>query len=272
MMSIIILLWGAYSYLPAVCHLSSARGDLVLRICSLNLITDHWPLTPYYFINKTRGRPTLQLPSQPVFFLYQDDRSLGVILVQHLEHQLQSNGNKQSVPWFENNQQSHTCLQDAYTNESNFFVSLQIKQTAMAAALATNTAASPIITTTTPAAISTRDFSSAHTQQPGPKRDFEVDPYLLLDDELKYIYHDMRQVSVCLSSHWGALLTSCPFFIGPYLGSVHGHESARVRHHFNILLQWRGKSSAADGDAADGQGNQLSHAGREQVKNLLTNS
>lgn len=70
----------------------------------------------------------------------------------------------------------------------------------MAATLAANAAAVPIITTTTPAAISTRDFSSAHTQQPGPKQDYQVDPYLLLDDELKYIYHDMRQVR--LSTPW----------------------------------------------------------------------
>lgn len=76
----------------------------------------------------------------------------------------------------------------------SLFSHLQIKQSAMAASLVTSPAASPIITTTTPAAISTRDFSSAHTQQPGPKRDYQVDPYLLLEDELKYIYHDMRQV------------------------------------------------------------------------------
>lgn len=70
----------------------------------------------------------------------------------------------------------------------------------MAATLTSNAAATPIITTTTPAAISTRDFSSAHTQQPGPKRDYQVDPYLLLEDELKYIYNDMRQVRREL--HW----------------------------------------------------------------------
>ncbi|CAO1422161.1 unnamed protein product [Diamesa serratosioi] len=40
----------------------------------------------------------------------------------------------------------------------------------------------------------TRDYSSVHTQQPaGPIREYKVDPYILLDDELKYVFEDIRQ-------------------------------------------------------------------------------
>ena len=47
-----------------------------------------------------------------------------------------------------------------------------------------------------------RDYSSVHTQQPaGPIREYKIDPYMLLEDELKYIFEDIRQVS------------SFPFFI-----------------------------------------------------------
>ena len=41
-----------------------------------------------------------------------------------------------------------------------------------------------------------REYSSVHTQQPaGPVRDYQVvDPYLLLEDDLKDVYDDIRQV------------------------------------------------------------------------------
>ncbi|XP_055679063.1 all trans-polyprenyl-diphosphate synthase PDSS1 isoform X1 [Lutzomyia longipalpis] len=42
-----------------------------------------------------------------------------------------------------------------------------------------------------------REYSSVHTQQPaGPVRDYQVqvDPYILLEDELKFIYDDIRQL------------------------------------------------------------------------------
>lgn len=39
-----------------------------------------------------------------------------------------------------------------------------------------------------------RGYSSVHTQQPaGPIREYNIDPYILLDDELKYIFEDIRQ-------------------------------------------------------------------------------
>lgn len=42
---------------------------------------------------------------------------------------------------------------------------------------------------------STRGFSSVHTQQPaGPIREYKIDPYILLEDELKYVFEDIRQV------------------------------------------------------------------------------
>jgi decaprenyl-diphosphate synthase subunit 1 len=38
-----------------------------------------------------------------------------------------------------------------------------------------------------------RKFSSVHTQQPaGPLREYKVDPYTLLDDDLRYVYEDIR--------------------------------------------------------------------------------
>lgn len=42
-----------------------------------------------------------------------------------------------------------------------------------------------------------RGYSSVHTQQPaGPVREIEMDPYLLLDDDIKYVTQDIREVSV----------------------------------------------------------------------------
>lgn len=44
---------------------------------------------------------------------------------------------------------------------------------------------------------STRDYSSVHTQQPaGPIREYKIDPYILLEDELKYVFEDIRQVNL----------------------------------------------------------------------------
>lgn len=41
-----------------------------------------------------------------------------------------------------------------------------------------------------------RGFSSVHTQQPaGPVREIELDPYILLDDDIKYVTQDIRDVS-----------------------------------------------------------------------------
>ncbi|XP_052835246.1 all trans-polyprenyl-diphosphate synthase PDSS1 isoform X1 [Drosophila gunungcola] len=38
-----------------------------------------------------------------------------------------------------------------------------------------------------------RQHSSVHTQQPaGPVREFQIDPYIILDDDLKYFYDDVR--------------------------------------------------------------------------------
>lgn len=42
-----------------------------------------------------------------------------------------------------------------------------------------------------------RKHSSVHTQQPaGPVREVQIDPYIILDDELKYFYDDVRDVSI----------------------------------------------------------------------------
>lgn len=42
-----------------------------------------------------------------------------------------------------------------------------------------------------------RKHSSVHTQQPaGPVREVQIDPYIILDDELKYFYDDVRDVSM----------------------------------------------------------------------------
>lgn len=42
-----------------------------------------------------------------------------------------------------------------------------------------------------------RGYSSVHTQQPaGPVREIEMDPYLLLDDDIKYVTQDIREVSI----------------------------------------------------------------------------
>lgn len=41
---------------------------------------------------------------------------------------------------------------------------------------------------------SIRDYSSIHTQQPaGPVREIQIDPYSLMDDELKFFYDDIRK-------------------------------------------------------------------------------
>lgn len=41
-----------------------------------------------------------------------------------------------------------------------------------------------------------REYSSVHTQQPAkPVREVELDPYILLDDDIKYVTQDIRDVS-----------------------------------------------------------------------------
>lgn len=43
-----------------------------------------------------------------------------------------------------------------------------------------------------------RGYSSVHTQQPaGPVREIELDPYIMLDDDIKYVTQDIRDVSNC---------------------------------------------------------------------------
>lgn len=40
-----------------------------------------------------------------------------------------------------------------------------------------------------------RSYSSVHTQQPAkPIRELELDPYILLDDDIKYVTQDIRDV------------------------------------------------------------------------------
>ncbi|XP_067619434.1 all trans-polyprenyl-diphosphate synthase PDSS1 isoform X1 [Eurosta solidaginis] len=40
-----------------------------------------------------------------------------------------------------------------------------------------------------------RQYSSVHTQQPaGPVREIQIDPYIILDDDLKYFYDDVRDL------------------------------------------------------------------------------
>jgi decaprenyl-diphosphate synthase subunit 1 len=40
-----------------------------------------------------------------------------------------------------------------------------------------------------------RALSSVRTQQPGSLPDYQVDPYRLLEDDLKDVYDDIREVS-----------------------------------------------------------------------------
>lgn len=41
-----------------------------------------------------------------------------------------------------------------------------------------------------------RGYSSIHTQQPAkPERETEMDPYILLEDDIKYVTQDIRDVS-----------------------------------------------------------------------------
>lgn len=42
-----------------------------------------------------------------------------------------------------------------------------------------------------------RDYSSVHTQQPAdPVREIDIDPYIMLDDDIKYVTQDIRDVSI----------------------------------------------------------------------------
>lgn len=47
-----------------------------------------------------------------------------------------------------------------------------------------------------------RNYSSIHTQQPaGPVQEMQTDPYIILDEDLKYVYDDIRHVS----THWSTM-------------------------------------------------------------------
>lgn len=43
-----------------------------------------------------------------------------------------------------------------------------------------------------------RDFSSVHTQNPtaSAQKEHKIDPYILLEDDLKDIFEEVRQVSI----------------------------------------------------------------------------
>lgn len=52
----------------------------------------------------------------------------------------------------------------------------------------------PVVITQSESHPCMRGYSSVHTQQPaGPIREYNIDPYILLDEELKYIFEDIRQ-------------------------------------------------------------------------------
>lgn len=60
-----------------------------------------------------------------------------------------------------------------------------------------------------------RTYSSVHTQQPaGPVREIQVDPYLLLEDDLKYIYDDIRKLLLQASSQMELKTISSYYFDG----------------------------------------------------------
>lgn len=58
----------------------------------------------------------------------------------------------------------------------------------------------------------TRKFSSVHTQQPaGPERELHIDPYLLLEDDLKYVYEDIRKL-LCRATSQHELKTIASYY------------------------------------------------------------
>lgn len=49
-----------------------------------------------------------------------------------------------------------------------------------------------------------------HTQQPAkPEREIELDPYILLDDDIKYVTQDIRDVSNMSSLMFGQIYRKC---------------------------------------------------------------
>lgn len=55
-----------------------------------------------------------------------------------------------------------------------------------------------------------RGYSSVHTQQPAkPEREIELDPYILLDDDIKYVTQDIRDVSNMSSLMFGQIHRKC---------------------------------------------------------------
>jgi hypothetical protein len=55
-----------------------------------------------------------------------------------------------------------------------------------------------------------RTLSSIRSQQPGSLPDYQVDPYRLLEDDLKEVYDDIREVSLqCESKNGTAVVLYC---------------------------------------------------------------
>ncbi|XP_064541890.1 all trans-polyprenyl-diphosphate synthase PDSS1 [Drosophila montana] len=62
---------------------------------------------------------------------------------------------------------------------------------------------------------SLRTQSSVHTQQPaGPVREIQIDPYIILDDELKYFYDDVRDLLQSGTSQSELDTIACYYFDG----------------------------------------------------------
>ncbi|XP_060646457.1 all trans-polyprenyl-diphosphate synthase PDSS1 isoform X2 [Drosophila nasuta] len=60
-----------------------------------------------------------------------------------------------------------------------------------------------------------RNHSSVHTQQPaGPVREIQIDPYIILDDELKYFYDDVRDLLQSGTSQPELDTIACYYFDG----------------------------------------------------------
>ncbi|XP_023169537.2 decaprenyl-diphosphate synthase subunit 1 [Drosophila hydei] len=60
-----------------------------------------------------------------------------------------------------------------------------------------------------------RSHSSVHTQQPaGPVREIQIDPYIILDDELKYFYDDVRDLLQSGTSQPELDTIACYYFDG----------------------------------------------------------
>ncbi|XP_017848588.1 decaprenyl-diphosphate synthase subunit 1 isoform X2 [Drosophila busckii] len=63
--------------------------------------------------------------------------------------------------------------------------------------------------------INVRKHSSVHTQQPaGPVREIQIDPYIILDDELKYFYDDVRDLLQSGTSQPELDTIACYYFDG----------------------------------------------------------